>query len=425
MSTNKKHKLSSEPYKGVRDFYPEDMFIQNYIFETMRTTAENFGYLEYSASILESAELYEAKSGEEIINEQTYTFTDRGDRRVTLRPEMTPSAARMVAARRRELPFPLRWYSIPNLYRYERPQRGRLREHWQLNCDIFLPAPSEARQAGGFSAEFEADVEIIALASAIMKAYGAEESNFEIKINNRKALNQKLEEKGLSGEQIHKIYKLLDKKNKIDTFEEELAQITDVPLDLATPDAESKSVIERLKRHGVSNVAFSDSVVRGFDYYSGIVFEVFDTAPENNRSLFGGGRYDHLVDIFGVDPVPAVGFGMGDVTIRDFLETHNLLPEYVPTTDLYIATTAPEYISAAQELAERVRAQGVSVATNLLDKKIGDQIKTAEKQSIPFVLVVGEDEIKSKQYKLKELSTGKEIETAEDAIGETIWSTDI
>ena len=166
-------KLSLEPYKGTRDFYPRDQFIQNYIFGVWRRVAQKYGYVEYGASILEETDLYRDKTGEEIVNEQTYSFTDRGGRDVTIRPEMTPTVARMVAQKRKELTFPLRWFSIPNLFRYERPQRGRLREHWQLNCDIF-----------GVDS-IEADVEIISLAYDMMKAFGANDENFKIKINSK------------------------------------------------------------------------------------------------------------------------------------------------------------------------------------------------------------------------------------------------
>src|SRR4029077_17662672 len=177
-----KEKLSTESYKGVRDFYPEDMFVQNHIFNTWKKVVESFGYVEYTASILEPAELYRAKSGDEIVNEQTYTFTDRGDREVTLRPEMTPTLARMIAAKQRDIPFPARWYSIPNVFRYERPQRGRLREHWQLNADLV--------GAEGV----EADAEIIALAHAVMRAMGAEERDFEIRVSDRRILESIFEE---------------------------------------------------------------------------------------------------------------------------------------------------------------------------------------------------------------------------------------
>jgi len=275
--------VSTEPYKGVRDFYPEDMRVQNYIFSVWKKVAEKFGYEEYGASILEYADLYKSKGNEEIINDQTYTFTDRGEREVTLRPEMTPTLARMVAARRKSMKFPLRWFSIPNVFRYERPQRGRRREHWQLNCDL-------VGLAG-----IEAEVEIISLASEIMKAFGAKERDFEIKVNIKPKLDKEI----------------LSKWDK-----------------QGVPDADKiecpPHISELIKLLNLPNVKFDANIVRGFDYYTGMVFEVFDTNPENRRSLFGGGRYDNLLEIFGVEPVPCVGFGMGDITIRDFLETHNL-----------------------------------------------------------------------------------------------------
>ena len=248
-------KLGTDPYKGVRDFYPEDMKIQNYVFNTWRKVAEQSGYEEYSASPLEPTEIYTEKSGMEIVNEQTFTFTDRGERSVTLRPEMTPTLARMVAARRRSLKFPLRWYSIPNLFRYERPQHGRKREHWQLNCDLLGIAG------------IEADKEIVSLAYKTMKEFGANDDDFEIRINN----------------------------SDIDIFKE------------IGP-----------------NFVYDPSLARGQTYYTKMVFEIFDTNKENLRSIAGGGRYDNLLEIFDVDPIPAVGFGMGDVTLRDFLETHGL-----------------------------------------------------------------------------------------------------
>ena len=292
-------KLSTDPYKGVRDFYPEDMAMQNYIFSVWRKVAGQFGYQEYSASILEYSDLYKSKGSDEIVNEQTYSFIDRGGREVTLRPEMTPTLARMVAARRKSLKFPLRWYSIPNVFRYERPQRGRRREHWQLNCDLVGVG------------ELDGDPEIIELAYKIMRAFGAEDKDFEIKINDRTGMETALLARGVEMKDIPATFRLWDK--------------------IGVPEYEKKSwysatdeLLKALEKRGISNVKFDANIVRGFDYYTGMVFEVFDTAPENRRSLFGGGRYDSLLEIFGVEPVPTVGFGMGDITIRDFLETHGL-----------------------------------------------------------------------------------------------------
>ncbi|HEY0220928.1 MAG TPA: ATP phosphoribosyltransferase regulatory subunit [Candidatus Paceibacterota bacterium] len=317
MEENSKPKteLSTEPYKGVRDFYPEDMAVQNYIFDTWKKVAKEAGYLEYSASILEPAELYRSKTSSEIVNYQTFSFIDRGDREVVLRPEMTPTLARMIAGRRRSLKFPLRWFSIPNGFRNEKPQRGRKREHWQLNCDLLGIADTSA------------EVEIISLAYNIMKAFGAKDEDFIIKINDRKKILKGIREKGASDEQEASIISLLDKKEKLspEEFKDQAKTILGEVLDLEFEEGEdTKEILEKLNEKGIKNVEFNSSIVRGFNYYTGMVFEVFDTSPENNRSLFGGGRYDNLLEIFGVEPVPTVGFGMGDVTIRDFLETHGL-----------------------------------------------------------------------------------------------------
>ena len=302
-----KPKLSTEPYKGVRDFYPEDMAVQNYIFDTWKKVSHSFNYEEYTASILEPAELYRSKGNEEIVNEQTFSFKDRGDREVVLRPEMTPTLARMVAGRRKSLKFPLRWFSIPNVFRYEKPQRGRKREHYQYNCDLMGIAG------------IEAEVEAISIMHAIMKAFGAKDEDFQIKVNDRVLLNEKF------GSQ--ELIRLLDRKNKMppEDFEAKWKEVSGKEFDPSIePNENISKLIKALSEKGISNVVFEPTVTRGFDYYTGIVFEVFDTSPENNRSMFGGGRYDNLLEIFGVEPVPTVGFAMGDITLRDFLETHNL-----------------------------------------------------------------------------------------------------
>ena len=312
-----KSKLGTESYVGVRDFYPEDMAVQNYIFGVWRKLSESSGFVEYGASILEPAELYKTKSGDEIANEQMFTFIDRGEREVALRPEMTPTLARMIAARRKSLKFPLRWYSIPNLFRYERPQRGRKREHWQLNCDIMGIA------------DIEAEVEIISLAHSIMKTFGAEDKDFEIRINDKKAPMKGLREKRvqLTEEQEQRLLRLRDGKDKIsnEEYSAGILKIVGENLDIDSEESDEVNLlINKLKEKGIENINFSPTLTRGFDYYTGVIFEVFDTNPENKRSLFGGGRYDNLLEIFGAEPVPTVGFGMGDITIRDFLETHNL-----------------------------------------------------------------------------------------------------
>jgi len=398
------NKLSLEPYKGTRDFYPKDQFIQNYIFSVWKKVCESYGYLEYNASILEETELYKSKSGEEIVNEQTYSLIDRGGRNVTIRPEMTPTVARMVAQKRKELSFPLRWFSIPNLFRYERPQRGRLREHWQLNADMF-----------GVDG-IEADVEVISLAYSIMKGFGAKDEDFEIRINDRKAKLTGIEENSLTEEQKHKVVKLIDKKLKMspEAFKEAAKEILGKVIDLSYQETDyTKQIIKLLNDRGILNAKFNPSLVRGFDYYTGMVFEVFDTNPENSRSIFGGGRYDDLVSIFGVEKVTGLGFGLGDVTTRDFLETHNLLPEYVSPVKLYICHLEG-YLDAASQLAAELRSQGLNVAVDLSDRKVSQQVKTADKELIPYIIVVGEEEVKSRKFKVKNLRGSNETEVLKE-----------
>lgn len=421
---NKTGKLDTAPYKGVRDFYPEDMFVLKYLFGKMRETAESFGYVEYGSSVLEPAELYKAKTGEEIVNEQTYSFKDRGERDVTLRPEMTPTLARMIAQKRTELSYPLRWYSIPNLFRYEKPQKGRLREHFQLNVDIL-----------GVSSE-EAETEIIMLASSLMKNLGAKTQDFEIRINSRK-INEALYEKfSLKSEDRQKVSKVIDKKNKIskESFVSALEIILGEKTSefISTLESNKKiieflgeksgevneltSLIDKLQKAGVNNVKFDQTLVRGFDYYTGFVFEIYDTNPENSRSLFGGGRYDKLLEIFGKEPVPAVGFGAGDVTITEFLKSRNLLPQYANTARLYVCRIDEKFTGEVNQFAQKLRDENINVAVDLSGKKISDQIKTADKQKIPFVVCIGENEVKNGKYKVKRLRDGEEKETDENGI---------
>lgn len=404
-------KLGTESYKGVRDFYPEDMAIQSYIFDTWRKVAESFGFERYDASVLEPSELYKSKGAEneEMVNEQTYTFMDRGDREVTLRPEMTPTVARMVAGRRRELGLPVRWYSIPNLFRYERAQRGRLREHWQLNADIFG------------SNDTAADVEIIFLAHSILKAFGAKDSDFEIRINDRKEMREFYNDLSITDEEeITKITRLNDRFHKIsrNEYEAELVKVSPILLG----DAETRSiffnyisgesnspkseVLLGLEALGITNVKVDRSLARGFDYYTGTIFEIFDTDENNRRSLLGGGRYDNLTGLFGGDAIPAVGFGMGDVTMRDFLETHDLLPKDLQNIDLAIIPLAPENALDAEKIAQEFRATGIRTYVSLAHKKVGEHIKIAEGRHARYIMVVGADELGSGTFKLKELATG-------------------
>jgi histidyl-tRNA synthetase len=415
--------LSTQPYKGARDFYPEDKRLQKHMFATIRKVVERFGYEEYDAPILEPIELFAAKTGDEIVNEQTYVFEDRGGRRVVIRPEMTPSVSRMVAARRQELGYPLRWYSIPNLWRYERPQRGRLREHWQLNVDLFGIEDSKA--------EFE----IIHVADTILKNFGATHDMYTIKINSRKLMDFILKKYlGLDSVQIHMASKLIDRMHKmpLSEFEAEIdaictpsqrdagvsnkligvlktKQLQHLPEEIREHASakELKTLIDQLHDARVSNAVFDITVMRGFDYYTGIVFELFDNDPDNNRSMMGGGRYDGLVGLFGVDPVPTVGFGWGDVTLQNFLEGHDLLPRLRPEADVYLVLIG-DVFAGAQRVIQDLRNMDVNVAVDFSGRKPDKQIKTAVKKGIHYAMFIGAKELEEELYEVRNLMTGVE-----------------
>ena len=403
-------KLSTEPYKGVRDFYPEDMVVQQYIFDTWAETAESFGFERYDASVLEPSELYKSKGAEneELVNEQTYTFIDRGDREVTLRPEMTPTVARMIAGRRKELSFPARWYSIPNLFRYERAQRGRVREHWQLNCDIFG------------SHDPVTDVEVVALAHQLLLNFGATEDMFEILVNNRFTMKQAYAALGITDEAIvTAVTRLNDRKEKIEASEyvsspteivgsAELAN--DIKKMIESEDQGDSAIIHQLQELGINNVRIDRSLARGFDYYTGLIFEVKDTHPENRRSMLGGGRYDNLTSLFGEeDPVCGVGFGMGDVTMRDFLEAHDLLPRLDRSAAIAVIPTEDSFNLAALKAAMEFRREGVSAMVDTSTRKLGKKIAAADHSGSGYILIVGEDEVAREEYVLKNLADGTEV----------------
>jgi len=410
-------KLSTEPYKGVRDFYPADQFLQSYLFEHMARTCELFGYEEYNASILEPTDLYRSKTSAEIINEQSYTFMDRGEREVTLRPEMTPTFARMIAGKSREIPMPARWYSIGNFFRYERTQKGRMREFWQLNADMV-----------GSSA-IEADAEVIALAHGIFRSFGADERNFEIRVSDRRLLDAAYDEVDVALEKRSEATRLLDRREKIENFESALEEVIGKKakalielLDKTTSTAYLEKLRGMLLAMGIGNMIVDTKITRGFDYYTGMVFEIFDASGDNKRSLAGGGRYDNLLSIFGGESLPCVGFAIGDATARDFLETHNLLPAYTPTTELMLCVVDETAMSHAVKLAQDLRKEDVAVAVNFSGKKIGDQIRQADKMKIAYIIAVGEKERNTGEYTVKNLATGHELTTSADRIAEHLFS---
>lgn len=425
--------LSSQPYKGTRDYYPEQKRVQNYIFNTWRKVVEQFGYQEYGAPILENLEIYAAKSGQELVNDQTYTFEDRGGRTVAIRPEMTPTISRMVAARRQELAYPARLYSIANFMRYERPQRGREREFWQLNADIF-----------GVDA-ITADIEIITMSDRILKEFGAKAGDYVIHINNRKFIHFMMSEYfGLDVDSALLMTKLLDRRNKITEHDFELQakvifgeaaaeqllklqqivsaqSIDDLPEELLASSAldEIKAVFAGLATANVTDIVFDASLMRGLDYYTGTVFEVFDTHPDNNRSLFGGGRYDGLVGLFGAEPISAVGVAPGNTTMENFLVAHELLPKNISETDAYVVVIG-DCVDEAQNVAHSLRDKGLNIEVDITGRKLDKQIKAAVKKAIPYLIFVGQDDIAEGEFSLKNVESETEEKLTIDQIAEKL-----
>ena len=414
--------LSKQPYRGTRDFFPKDKRTRDYLFAVMTKTAESFGYESYDGPLLEEVELYKAKSGEELINEQIYSFVDRGERNVAIRPEMTPTLARMVAQVHREASKPLRWFSIPNLMRYEKPQRGRVREHWQLNCDVF-GAPGRM-----------GEVEILQVAIELFENYGANHSHFEILLNDRAIVDCVF--KGLmktTEEQTYRLYKIVDKAKKVNREALE-KMVNDVALDENSKtvfyeylDLKSFAEVDTfLSKHNQLQVkesflsfvdqtkkvqidsflTFDPTIVRGLDYYTGIVFEIFDKHPDNRRALCGGGAYANLLQIFNEDQLHGVGFGLGDVTLRDFLEVHGLLPNFdIAVNDVFVTFQEDDGLETSLKLAKLLRKKNLKVVTSLEAIKFKKVFPTAEKRGVQFVTLMGTDEMAQKIIQLKNLKT--------------------
>jgi histidyl-tRNA synthetase len=414
--------LSTQPYKGTRDFYPEDMRIRQWMFGKLRDALGLYGYQEYDGPMLEPFDLYAAKTGEEIVNQQLYWLIDKGERKLAVRPEMTPTMARMVAAKVNELPRPVRWFSIPNLWRYERPQRGRLREHWQLNVDVVGGDP------------LLADAEIVSVALDLMKAFGGEK-HVVVKVNNRRLMDHLfVEVLKLTPEAALATTKALDARGKIG--EEAYAKwLTDLGL---TADQRGKmerffaasfeevareypcrgvdelaSLFKMTKESGaVEQVVFDATVLRGFDYYTGTVFEIYDVSPENRRALFGGGRYDDLLSLFGKHVLSGVGFGMGDVGLQNFLEVHGLLPKFAAYIDAFVSLPRAELRGQAEGVARSLREQGLRALTPLEAGGFGAQLKQATKHGARFAVLFGDTELAEGKCMVKDLLSGEQATVA-------------
>jgi histidyl-tRNA synthetase len=417
--------LSKQPYKGTRDFFPAQMRVRNFIFQKMAEVSELYAYEPYDGPMLEEVELYLAKSGEELINEQIYSFKDRGDRFVAIRPELTPTVARMVSQIHREVAKPLRWYSIPNLMRYEKMQKARLREFWQYNADIF-------------GAGEDGDFEILQLVISIYEGFGANQEHFEILINDRRLVDFVFKELlQLSPEANQKLYKLMDKKNKMpaEKFSAEVHNITQDPqktqvfedysnlktgADIHAFVLKYRPAIDVINFEAVAPllrlinkisdfklmeyIKFDSSIVRGLDYYTGMVFEVFDKHPDNRRALAGGGSYANLLQIFNEPPLAGVGVGMGEPGLTEFLKGHNLLKDFTKQElDVMVTYQVHEAEKAALHLAQNLREAGIRTETMFGESKVKKVFTHSDRKNVRFVAFMGSDEVSKGEVQIRDL----------------------
>jgi histidyl-tRNA synthetase len=412
---------------GFRDFPPEDFALRSHIQETWRRVAERYGFQQYDGPPLESLDLYVEKSGEEIVG-QLYNFVDKGDRAVAMRPEMTPSLARILGERSRGMSKPIRWFSVPQLFRYERQQRGRLREHFQWNVDI-------VGEAG-----VGADAEVLAVAIDGLRALGLGADDFAARVSDRRLLGALLRVVGVAEDRMPAAFAVIDKIERLP--EEKSSELfrSDVGLDegqigalrdlldaqgieaLAErfgDHAEVAAELDRLRAYlgmldamGLGDFVQIDlRIVRGLAYYTGIVFELFDRQGEL-RAICGGGRYDRLLELVGGEPLPAVGFGMGDVVLGELLADRGLIPEYRPSVDYFVVPVTDDQRHEALRLAHRLRDAGHSVAYALRQQGVGKQMKAASREGARTVLVLGPDELERGCLVARDMQTGDEREIA-------------
>ncbi len=407
---------------GFRDFYPDQMATRSYLIGVWRDVARRYGFDEYDGPPLEPLELYTRKSGEEIV-QQLYEFEDKGGRRVALRPEMTPTLARMVGVRASALRKPVRWFSMPQLFRYERKQRGRLREHFQLNLDILGEE------------DVLADADLLAAAIDIMRATGLDSTQVRARVSDRRVLGAILMHVGVPEKKLESVYQVVDKlerepRKRLEAQLQDLgleprttvgvfdatqlrgiadleARFGDVP-GVAERVAEFSTYLEHLENLGVAEFVDVDlSVVRGLAYYTGIVFELWD-ADRKLRAICGGGRYDDLLGLIAGVDMPALGFGMGDVVLTELLRDHGLLPEPGRSLDCYVAWLGADARGQALRAAQAIRSMGLSAVFEFRDRRIGNQLKTADQLGARRAVIVGPREIEADQARVRDMATGDE-----------------
>ncbi|MBK7454220.1 MAG: histidine--tRNA ligase [Anaerolineales bacterium] len=413
-----------QPVKGTREFYPEQMALRNYIYEKVRAASRMFGYQEWDAPFIESIDLYAAKSGEELVKKQSFTFTDRSGDFVTLRPELTPSLARMIAAKQGELTYPVRWWSFGPFWRYEQPQKGRTREFFQWNIDMLGVASPEA------------DAELIAVGATFLRSVGITPDLALIYVNNRRLMDSEFDALEISVEKRMDVSNLVDRRTKMEPAkwdayaielglnESQLAGLKDIlgNFDLWKKSDELVRLFAALEALGVKEyVKFDPNIMRGLLYYTGTVFEAFDTSGSLKRAILGGGRYDNLLADVGGQPLSGVGFAMGDVVAGIFLQEKGLLPEFIPSPAPVFVTIFDENLMRESfSLAAELRGAGLNVLCYPEPAKLQKQFKFADKMKASIALTIGPDEAANAQVAFKNLVNGEQVTMKRDALVEFI-----
>ncbi len=410
--------------KGTREFYPEQMALRNFINDKVRAASQAFGYVEWDAPYIEPISLYAAKSGEELVKKQSFVFTDRGGDEVTLRPELTPSLARMIAAKQGELTFPVRWWSFGPFWRYEQPQRGRTREFFQWNIDL-LGADSP-----------EADAELIAVAATFLRSVGLTPERAAVSVNDRRLMVSQFDALGIPPEKRMDVSNLVDRRAKMDSdkwdaYALELG-LTQSQLDglksilgnydLWKESAELVRLFAALEALGVKEyVKFDPNIVRGLLYYTGTVFEAFETSGSVRRAILGGGRYDNLLADVGGQPLPAVGFAMGDVVIGIILQEAGLVPEFQPSPASVLVTMFDDSLRLQSlALSTELRKAGLDVMVYPEPVKLPKQFKYADKMKMKVAVTIGPDEASNGQVAVKNLGSGEQVLVSRQAAVDVI-----
>ena len=410
--------------KGTREFYPEQMFARNFIYEKVRAASEMFGYQEWDGPFIEPIELYAAKSGEELVKKQSFTFEDRGGEAVALRPELTPSLARMIAAKQGELNFPVRWWSFGPFWRYESPQRGRTREFFQWNIDM-LGADSP-----------EADAELIAVGATFLRSVGLSPKLAQIFVNNRRLMETQFDALDISKEKRVDVSNLVDRRTKMEPAkwdayalevgltEKQLDGLKELlgNFDLWKQSEELTRTFAALDAMGVRDyVKFDPNIMRGLLYYTGTVFEAFDTSGSVKRAIFGGGRYDNLLADVGGQPLSGVGFAMGDVVVGIILQEAGLIPEFKPSPAQVLVTVFDEKLMMKSfALANELRDAGLNAMVYPEPSKLPKQFKFADRMKMKVALVVGPDEAEKGLVVVKNLTSGEQVQVRKEAVFESI-----